>query len=233
MEYLLQINDLSKKYWRKKALDGLNLSINKGKIVGLLGPNGTGKTTLIKIIAGLLNYDSGEVLIDGLKPGVHTKAIVSYLPDKDFLYDWMTVEDSVIFLKDFFKDFDEKKAYELIKFMKLDPKDKVTSLSKGMKERLNLALILSRKAKIYLLDEPLAAVDPATREKIINAIIKNFNEDSTIIISTHLINDVERLFDEVAFIGDGKILLHEEVEALKEERGKSLEDIFKEVFREW
>lgn len=230
MGYLLEVNNISKKYGRKKALDGLTLNIEKGKIVGLLGPNGSGKTTLIKTIAALLRYDKGQILIDGKEPGVETKAIVSYLPDRDFLYKWMTIKDAVNFFKDFFMDFDEKKAYEMIQYMKLDPAQKVTSLSKGMGERLNLSLVLSRKARLYLLDEPLAAVDPSTREKLINAIIDNFNEDSSIIISTHLINDVERLFDEAAFISEGKIILQEEVEKLKSVKGKSLEDIFKEIF---
>lgn len=230
MGYLLEVNNISKKYGGKKALDGLTLNIEKGKIVGLLGPNGSGKTTLIKTIAALLRYDKGQILIDGKEPGVETKAIVSYLPDRDFLYKWMTIKDAVNFFKDFFKDFDERKAYEMIQYMKLDPAQKVTSLSKGMGERLNLSLVLSRKARLYLLDEPLAAVDPSTREKLINAIIDNFNEDSSIIISTHLINDVERLFDEAAFISEGKIILQEEVEKLKSVKGKSLEDIFKEVF---
>jgi ABC-2 type transport system ATP-binding protein len=230
MEYLLKVESLTKKYGRKKALDGFTLNIESGKIVGLLGPNGSGKTTFIKTAAALLRSDRGEILIDGKKLGVETKALVSYLPDRDFLYKWMKIKDAVNFFKDFFKDFDEKKAYEMIEFMKLEPNQKVTSLSKGMGERLNLSLILSRKARLYLLDEPLAAVDPATRDKLINAIIQNFRDDSTLIISTHLVNDVERLFDEAAFISDGRIILHENVEKLKEERGKSLEDVFKEMF---
>jgi ABC-2 type transport system ATP-binding protein len=230
MDYLLKVDNLTKKYGRKKALDGFTLNIESGKIVGLLGPNGSGKTTFIKVAAALLNANKGEILIDGKKPGVESKAIVSYLPDRDFLYKWMKVKDAVSFFKDFFKDFDEKKAYEMIDFMKLDPEQRVTSLSKGMGERLNLSLILSRNAKLYLLDEPLAAVDPATRDKLINAIIQNFREDSSIIISTHLVNDVERLFDEAAFISEGKIILHENVEKLKEESGNSLEDVFKEMF---
>lgn len=227
----MEVKNLTKKYGRKKALDNVSFNIEKGKIIGLLGPNGSGKTTIIKIAAGMLQPTSGEVTIDGLKVGVETKAMVSYMPDRDFLYDWMKVKDAVNFFKDFFKDFDEEKAYEMLEFMKLTPDMRVKALSKGMAERLNLSLVMSRRARLYLLDEPLAAVDPSTRDKLIDAILKNFNEDSTIVLSTHLVRDVERIFDEVIFIAEGNIVLHEEVDKLRTERGKSVEDVFKEVFR--
>lgn len=230
MDYLLQAENLTKKYGKKKALDGFSLHVERGKIVGLLGPNGSGKTTFLKIAAALLMQSEGKILIDGKKPGIETKSLVAYLPDHDFLFSWMNIKDAVGFFKDFYSDFDEERAYELLDYMKLDPKEKVTGLSKGMKERLNISLILARKAKLYLLDEPLAAVDPVTRDKLINAIIENFNKDSSIILSTHLISDVERLFDEVAFIESGKLVMHRDVEELKEQRGKSLEDVYKEVF---
>ena len=231
MGNVIEVKNLTKKYGRKKALDNVSFNIEKGKIIGLLGPNGSGKTTFIKIAAGMLQPTSGEVTIDGLRVGVETKAIVSYMPDREFLYDWMTVKDAVNFFKDFFKDFDEKKAYEMLDFMKLTPEMRVKSLSKGMAERLNISLVMSRRAKLYLLDEPLAAVDPSTRDKLIDAILKNFNEDSTIVLSTHLVRDVERIFDEVIFIDEGNIVLHEEVDKLRTDREKSVEDVFKEVFQ--
>lgn len=229
---VIQVKGLTKKYGRRTAVDNLNFNIGQGKIVGLLGPNGSGKTTFIKIVAGLLQPTSGKVLIDGKEVGIKTKVIVSYMPDKEFLYDWMRVKDAIEFFKDFFEDFDETKAYELLEFMKLDRNSKVKTLSKGMAERLNLSLVMARRAKLYLLDEPLASVDPATRDKIIDTILANFNEGSTILLSTHLVRDVEKIFDEVVFISDGSIVLQEQVEALRSARGKSVEDVFKEVFRD-
>lgn len=232
MRDVIQVKGLTKKYGRKTALDNLTFNIAPGKIVGLLGPNGSGKTTFIKIAAGMLQPTKGEILIDGRKIGTETKAVVSYMPDREFLYDWMKVKDAVGFFKDFFTDFDEAKACELLEFMKLKPESKVKSLSKGMAERLNLSLVMARKAKLYLLDEPLASVDPATRDKIIDTILGNFNEESTILLSTHLVRDVERIFDEVLFINDGNIVLHEQVDTLRTERGKSVEEVFKEVFKD-
>lgn len=232
MRDVIQVKGLTKKYGRKTALDNLNFNIAPGKIVGLLGPNGSGKTTFIKIAAGMLQPTRGEILIDGRKVGIETKAVVSYMPDREFLYDWMKIKDAVGFFKDFFADFDEAKAHELLEFMKLNPESKVKSLSKGMAERLNLSLVMARKAKLYLLDEPLASVDPATRDKIIDTILGNFNEESTIFLSTHLVRDVERIFDEVLFINDGNIVLHEQVETLRTDRGKSVEEVFKEVFKD-
>lgn len=229
---IVQVKGLTKKYGRKAALNNVSFNIGPGKIVGLLGPNGSGKTTFIKIAAGMLRPTRGEVLIDGKMVGMDTKSIVSYMPDRDFLYDWMTIKEAVDFYKDFFKDFNEIKAYELLDFMKLNARSKVNSLSKGMAERLNLSLVMARQAKLYLLDEPLASVDPATRDKIIDTILGNFNEESTILLSTHLVRDVERIFDEVLFIYDGDIALHEQVEKLRTERGKSVEDVFKEVFKD-
>lgn len=230
MESILKVENLTKKYFTKKALDSMNLEIKKGKIVGLLGPNGSGKTTLMNICAGLLRPSSGSILIDGKKPGIYTKSIVSYLPDKNYLYKWMKIKDAIKFYKDFYKDFDEKKCSELLKFMKLCEDDKVTSLSKGMTEKLNLTLTLSRKAKLYILDEPLGGVDPSARQKILDAIIDNYTEDSSMIISTHLVNDIERIFDDVAFISKGKIVLKGEAEQLRMEKGKSIDELFMEVF---
>lgn len=231
MRSVIEAKNLTKKYGRKKALDNVSINIEKGKIVGLLGPNGSGKTTFIKIAAGMLQATSGEVTIDGLKDRVDTRTIVSYMPDRDFLYDWMKVKDAVNFFKDFFKDFDENRAYEMLEYMKLTPDMRVKGLSKGMAERLNISLVMSRRARLYLLDEPLAAVDPSTREKLIDVMLKNFDGDSTILLSTHLVRDVERIFDEVIFISGGNIILHEEVDKLRTERGKSVEDVFKEEFQ--
>lgn len=231
MDIILETKDLCKSYFNKKALDNFNLTLEKGKVFGLLGPNGSGKTTFIKIATGLLRQSSGEILIDGKKPSVKTKEIVSYLPDKNYLYKWMKISDAIELFKDFYKDFDENKCNELLEFMKLDKSLKVTSLSKGMLEKLNLTLVLSRKAKLYILDEPLAAVDPVAREQILDAIIKNYNEDSSMIITTHLVHDIERIFDDVAFIKDGSIVLSGNAEDLRCQKGKSIDELFREVFQ--
>lgn len=231
MSIILKAANLNKSYYRKKALEGFNIEISEGKIVGLLGPNGSGKTTFIKISAGILRSTSGEITIDGQKPGVYTKSIVSYLPDVNFLYKWMKIKDSVAFYKDMFSDFDEQKCKELLQFMDLNEEDKVTALSKGMLEKLNLSLTLSRKAKLYILDEPLGGVDPVAREKIIDAILNNYREDSSMIVTTHLVNDIERLFDDVAFISNGKVVLQGNAEELRVERGKSIDELYREVFQ--
>lgn len=231
MAIILKAADLSKSYYRKKALDGFNIEIPEGKIIGLLGPNGSGKTTFIKISAGILRSTSGEILIDGQKPGVYTKSVVSYLPDVNFLYKWMKIKDAVAFYSDMFNDFDGQKCSELLQFMDLNEGDKVNALSKGMMEKLNLSLTLSRKAKLYILDEPLGGVDPVAREKIIDAILDNYREDSSMIVTTHLVNDIERLFDDVAFIYKGKIILQGNAEELRIERGKSIDELYREVFQ--
>ena len=232
MGNILEIKELTKSYSNKKALNNLSLELEKGKVVGILGPNGSGKTTLIKIITGILRQSKGEVLIDGEKPGVYTKSIVSYLPDRNFLYEWMSAQDSINFYKDFYKDFDEDRAYELLEFMKLDKNAKVTSFSKGMKEKLNLTLVLSRKAKLYVLDEPIAGVDPIARDQILDAIIKNYNKDSTMLITTHLVRDIESVFDEVVFLKEGEVCLKGNAEKLREEKGMQIDDLYKEIFAE-
>lgn len=232
MENIIEIKDLTKSYFNKKAVNNISLNIPKGKVVGVLGPNGSGKTTLIKILSGILRSTSGEVLIDGKKPGVYTKSIVSYLPDRNFLYEWMKVEEAITFYKDFYKDFDEEKAYELLDFMKLNKNAKVSSLSKGMKEKLNLTLVLSRKAKVYILDEPIAGVDPVARDQILDAIIKNYNQDSTMLITTHLVRDIEGVFDEVVFLKDGEVYMQGNAENLREEKQMQIDDLYKEIFAE-
>ncbi|MBV4419392.1 ABC transporter ATP-binding protein [Clostridium tyrobutyricum] len=231
MDVILKSSQLRKNYFRKKALDGLDLEIKSGRIVGLLGPNGSGKTTFLKIAAGILKQSSGEILINGNKPGVITKSEVSYLPDKDYLFKWMKIKDAFNFFNDMYKDFNYDKALQLLKFMNLDINSKVKSLSKGMSEKLYLTLVLSRSAKLYILDEPLGGVDPTTRERILDAILDNYSKDSSILITTHLVSDIERLFDDVAFISEGKITLSGDAEELRAKRGKSVDEIYREVFK--
>lgn len=230
MKNIVEIKNLTKNYFNKRALDSLNLNIEEGKVVGILGPNGSGKTTLIKILTGLLRQSKGEVFIDGHNIGVHTKSVVSYLPDRNFLYNWMNIEDACDFYKDFYSDFDEKKFEELLDFMKLEKNMKVTSLSKGMHEKLNLSLVLSRNAKLYILDEPIAGVDPVARDQILDAIINNYNEKSSMIITTHLVRDMENIFDDVVFLKDGEIILQGNAESLREQKGKQIDDLYKEIF---
>lgn len=232
MKNIIETKGLSKTYFKKKALDDLNMNIEPGRVVGILGPNGSGKTTLIKIITGILRETKGEVLINGEKPGVYTKSIVSYLPDRNFLYNWMKIQDSIDFFKDFYEDFDENRAYELLDFMKLDKDAKIDSLSKGMMEKLNLTLVLSREAKVYVLDEPIAGVDPVARDQILDAIIKNYNEESTMLITTHLVRDMENIFDDVVFLKEGKIVLQGNAEKLREERNMQIDSLYKEIFGE-
>lgn len=231
MDNILKSEGICKSYLNKKALRGVDLDIVPGKIVGLLGPNGSGKTTFLKIAAGILHASSGKILIDGQEPGVYTKSIVSYLPDNEYLLNWMKVKDAVKYFKDFYSDFDENKSKELLEFMNLDENSTVKSLSKGMKEKLKLTLVLSRKAKLYILDEPLGGVDPTAREKILNAIVNNFSENSSMIITTHLVNDIERIFDDVAFISDGEIILQGNAEELRSDKQKSIDELYREVFQ--
>lgn len=230
MKNIVEISDLTKTYFHKTALDHLSLTIEKGKVVGILGPNGSGKTTLIKILTGLLRQTSGDVLIDGLKVGVATKSIVSYLPDRNFLYKWMKIEDAANLYDDFYADFDKNKFSELLDFMKLEKSMKIDTLSKGMHEKLNLSLVLSRNAKLYILDEPIAGVDPVARDQILNAIINNYNENSSMIITTHLVRDMESILEDVIFLQNGHVALTGNAEALREEKGKQIDEIYKEVF---
>ncbi|WP_017754345.1 ABC transporter ATP-binding protein [Calidifontibacillus oryziterrae] len=232
MSTIVEVKNLTKKYLNKQVLDLPSFTIEAGKVVGILGPNGSGKTTFIKILTGLLRQSSGEVLIDNQKVGVYTKSIVSYLPDRNFLYKWMKIEDACKLYKDFFSDFNEIKFNELLDFMKLEPNMKIDTLSKGMHEKLNLALVLSRDAKLYILDEPIAGVDPVARDQIMNAIINNYNENSSMIITTHLVRDMENMLDEVVFLRNGQIVLAGNAENLRAEKGKQIDDIYKEVFSE-
>lgn len=232
-KYIFECNRLTKKFGAKTALDGISLSIGRGKIVGLLGPNGSGKTTLIKTANGLLTPTDGAVLIDGLMPGYETKAKISYLPDRNYLSDKMRVSELVKMFEEFYKDFDTSNAYRMLQNLKINPNDKLKTLSKGNKEKVQLILVMSRNAELYLLDEPIGGVDPATRDYILDSIISNYSENGTVVISTHLISDIEKVLDEVVFIKDGQILLHESVDDLRERTGKSVDEVFREVFKCW
>ena len=228
---LVECKHVTKKYGVKVALDDVNLTIEKGKIIGLLGPNGSGKTTLIKLLNGLLVPNSGEILIQGNHPGVETKKIISYLPERTYLNFNMKIKEVIQYFKDFYEDFREEVAYELLKKLDINPDDKLKTLSKGMKEKVQLILVMSRKAQLYILDEPIGGVDPAARDYILDTILKNFNEEATIIISTHLISDIEKILDEVIFIKKGKIVLHESSDQLRDESGKSIDGYFREEFK--
>lgn len=228
---LVECLDLTKNFSGKKALDAVNLKIGRGKIIGLLGPNGSGKTTLIKILNGLLEPTFGSVLIDGEKPGPYTKSIVSYLPDRTYFADWMKVSDIFDMFRDFYADFDRKKAEEMCGLLNIGTEEKIKNMSKGTKEKVQLILVMSRKAQLYLLDEPIAGVDPAARDYILSTIINNYNEEGTVVISTHLIADIERVLDEVVFLRNGKVVRHEAVDDIKEKEGKSIDDVFKDTFR--
>ena len=231
MEELLICKNVNKNYGNKKVLKNINFSIPRGKIIGLLGKNGTGKTTLIKLINDLLTLDSGEILIDGKKVGVESKKIISYLPERTYLDKSMTVNEVIDMFSEFYDNFDAKKARKLLKDLKLDVNSKLSKMSKGMQEKVQLVLVMSRKAILYILDEPLGGVDPATRDYILDTILTNFNEGASIIISTHLIADIERILDEVIFIDNGKIELIENADKLREKEGASIDEIFRRKFK--
>lgn len=231
MSDLLQCIDLTKAYGHITALNNLNFTLGSGKIIGLLGPNGSGKTTLIKIINGLLTPTSGKVLIEGKEPGVETKKIVAYLPDRNFLGKSLTVDKLVKLFVDFYEDFRPELAYEMIDKLQIPRNSQLKTLSKGNKEKVCLILVMSRNAKLYVLDEPIAGVDPATRDYIISTIINNYNPDSSVIISTHLISDIEPVLNDVVFIKNGNVVLHNTVDEIREEHGMSVDELFREVFK--
>ena len=232
MSEILTCEALTKCYDKDKtALDGVDLHVNFGRIVGLLGPNGSGKTTLIKLANGLLQPSAGSIRIAGMTPGPDTKAIVSYLPDADWLPDWMRVEQLVEMFHDFYADFDPARAGEMLAKLELDPKAPLKTLSKGSKEKVQLILAMSRAAKLYLLDEPIGGVDPAARDYILNTIISNYSKDATVVISTHLIEDIEPVLDEAVFLKDGRIFAHRAVDDIRETEGKSVDAYFREVFK--
>lgn len=228
---LIEIKNLFKDYNGLIALNNINLNIPKGKIIGLLGPNGSGKTTLIKLLNKLIVPSGGEILIDGLRPGMETKKIVSYLPDQTYLNEWMNVDELISFFSDFYEDFNKEKAYKMLKSLNINPGDKLKKMSKGTKEKVQLILVMSREAKVYLLDEPIGGVDPASRDYILKTIINNYSDDSTVIISTHLISDIENVLDEVIFLKNGSIVLNGNADEIREEKGMSIDKLFREEFK--
>ena len=230
MELLKCIN-LNKSYGDKKILKDINLTIPRGKIIGLLGKNGTGKSTLIKLINDLLTPTSGTILVNGKEIGVESKKIIAYLPERTYLDKSMTVEQVIKFFKDFYSNFDEEKARDLLRDLDLDTTQKLSKMSKGMQEKVQLVLVMSRKADLYILDEPLGGVDPATRDYILDTILNNFNEGASVIISTHLIADIERILDEVIFIDKGKIILQSDSDELRNKENASIDEIFRRMFK--
>ena len=231
MQSILETRALNKRYSSTLALNNVDLTLPKGKIIGLLGPNGSGKTTLLKIVAGLLTPTSGTVLVDNQPVGEGTKALISYLPERTYLPDWMTVEDCLDYFADFYADFDMARAREMLSRLNVPADKRMKQLSKGTREKMQLVLVMSRRAKLYLLDEPIGGVDPAARDYILNTIISNYCEDSTILISTHLIADIEKVLDEFIFIQNGQIVSYASTDALREDKGKSVDEYFREVFR--
>lgn len=231
MSELVEIHNLTKSYdKRKEALHDLTLTLPRGRIVGLLGPNGSGKTTLIKLLNGLLVPDGGEILIDGEKPGPSTKAKVSYLPERTYLKNGATIRELLSYFQDFYDDFRTDRAKEMLAALRIEENARIRALSKGTREKVQLILVMSRDASLYILDEPIAGVDPAARDYILRTIITNYNENATVLISTHLINDIENILDEVVFMKEGRLLLQTSVEEIREEKGKSVDAYFREVF---
>lgn len=228
---ILECKSLSKSYGRTQALESVNMQIEPGRVVGLLGPNGSGKTTLIKLANGLLTPTAGEILIDGAAPGRDTKRLVSYLPDKQYLPDWMNARQLMDFFSDFYEDFDRAKAEDMLGRLGIDPKQNIKQMSKGTKEKAQLIMVMSRSAKLYLLDEPIGGVDPATRDYILDTIIKNYNPEAAVVISTHRISDVEPVLDEVVFINGGHVMLQSSVDDIREKHGMSVDAYFREVFK--
>ena len=230
-EFVLEINGLSKSYGKKSALENIDLKIERGRIIGLLGPNGSGKTTLIKLINGLLTPNSGAITVDGSPIGEKSRLAVSYLPDKTYLPDWMKVNNVLKMFSEFYENFDMAKAEDMLRKLGINGEERLKALSKGTKEKVQLILVMSRSAKLYLLDEPIGGVDPAARDYILNTIITTYNPDASVVISTHLISDIEKVLDEAIFINNGQIVLHDTVDNIREKEGKSVDGYFREVFK--
>ena len=228
---LLEVKNINKTFDNKEILKDINFSITGGKIIGLLGRNGAGKTTLIKLINDLLTPDNGEILVNGKKIGVESKKVISYLPERTYLNKQMKVSEVIDYFSDFYDNFDSEKAKKLLKDLDLDINQKLTKMSKGMQEKVKLVLVMSRKADLYILDEPLGGVDPATRDYILDTILSNFNEGASVIISTHLISDIERILDEVIFIDKGKIVLQSDADKLRNKEKSSIDEIFRRMFK--
>ena len=230
-DYLIECRGLYKSYGLRPALSGVDLEVGPGRIVGLLGPNGSGKTTLIKLLCGLLQPTAGTLEVDGSAIGPYTKSVVSYLPDRMYFADWMKASDLFDLFRDFYSDFQYEKAIDMCRSLGVDPGDRLKSMSKGTKEKVQLVLVMARNARLYLLDEPIAGVDPAARDFILRTILTNYNEEGTVLISTHLISDVEKVLDEAIFLKEGKIMLHATVDDIREREGKSVDALFREIFR--
>ncbi len=228
---VLEYHRINKSYGRANVLWDFSMALPEGKIIGLLGPNGSGKTTLIKLAAGLLTPDSGAVTVAGYEVGEYTKSLVSYLPERPYFSSWMTTNDLLDYFCDFYADFDRARADEMLMKLHIDPAQPMKNLSKGTKEKVQLILVMSRRAKLYLLDEPIAGVDPAARDYILETVIKNYQPDSTVLISTHLIYDIENVLDDFVFLGGGRIIMQGSAAAAREETGKTLDGLFREVFR--
>lgn len=231
MEPILECRNLKKLYTAYTGLQDVNLTLERGKIIGLLGPNGSGKTTLIKLINNLLVPTSGTIKIGGFEPGLETKSMISYLPDRTYLNNWMRISDCLSYFADFYSDFDLNKAHDMLKRLNLDPSSRLKTLSKGNKEKVQLILVMSRKADLYCLDEPIGGVDPASRDYILETILSNYNENGTVLISTHLISDIENVLDEVIFLKNGCVMVHSSVDDIRMKEGKSVDSLFREVFR--
>ena len=231
MQSILEARALTKRYGSTLALNNVDISLPKGKIIGLLGPNGSGKTTLLKIVAGLLTPTEGVVRVDNQPVGEGTKALISYLPERTYLPDWMTVEDCLEYFADFYADFDMARAREMLSRLNVPADKRMKQLSKGTREKMQLVLVMSRRAKLYLLDEPIGGVDPAARDYILNTILTNYSRDASVIISTHLIEDVEPVLDEAVFLKNGRIFAHRSVDELRETEGMSVDAYFREVFK--
>ena len=230
-DLLIRAEGLTKAYGSKVALQDVDLSIGRGRIIGLLGPNGSGKTTLIKLLCGILQPTLGTLLVDDTPVGVHSKSVISYLPDRMYFADWMKATDLFDLFADFYADFDRAKAIHMCAALGVNPGSRIKTMSKGTKEKVQLVMVMSRKAHLYLLDEPIAGVDPAAREFILSTILTNYNEEGTVLISTHLISDIETVLDEVVFLKDGSVTLHDGVDSIREREGKSVDALFREIFR--
>ncbi|MVB11551.1 ABC transporter ATP-binding protein YtrB [Caprobacter fermentans] len=231
MDSILECRSLVKYFPGCLALNSVNLTVPKGRIVGLLGPNGSGKSTLIKLANGLLTPNAGQILVGGMAPGVETKKIVSYLPERTYLNDWMSVQTMIDYFGDFYENFNKSKAYDMLQRLHINPGDRLKTMSKGTKEKVQLILVMSREAQLYILDEPIGGVDPAARDYILDTIIGNYSENATVLISTHLITDVEKVLDDVIFINMGNIVLTSTVDDIREKEGKSVDSLFREVFK--
>jgi ABC-2 type transport system ATP-binding protein len=228
---IVELAELTKKYAGKTALDSITLTIEPGRIVGLLGPNGSGKTTLIKILTGILTDYDGTAKVGGYRPGAESKAMVSYLPDRPYFGKWMRPVDAISLFSDFYTDFDKNKCVDMLGRLGLSPTQRITTMSKGMIDKFQLCLVMSRSARLYVLDEPLGGVDPAARDFILDTVLNNYSENGTILMSTHLIADVERMFDTVIFLKEGKVALYDEIDNIRQQHGKSVDQLFREVFK--